>query len=145
MLLSTEIILRILYFVVNSIIAYPKYLIVKKKSILTTGTIIDLKDIKYKYNKKAKIVARTYIYNLEIDIEGQKRITEYSEHFWGDGINSILNGTSLEVFYNSSDNTAVNAVRLKKDIWEYPLYTVVIGVVIAIGLIISYNVFYKKA
>ena len=137
-------ILGFIYFAILSIIAYPKYLRIKKKSILTTGTIIDLKDIKYKYNKKEKIVARTYIYNLEIDIEGQKRIAEYSERFLGDGVNSMLNGTSFEVFYNSSDNTAVNAAQLKKNIWLCPLYTVIFAVVIAIALIILYNVCYKK-
>ena len=132
-------ILGFIYFAILSIIAYPKYLIVKKKSILTTGTIIDLKDIKYKYkdNREIKIVSKTYIYNLEINIGGQKRIAEYSEHFWGDGINSILNGTSLEVFYNSSDNMAVNAAQLKKNIWLCPLYTVIIAVVIVVSGIIA--------
>ncbi|MCH5209900.1 MAG: hypothetical protein J1F01_02945 [Oscillospiraceae bacterium] len=139
-------ILGFIYFVINSIIAYPKYLIFKKKSTLMTGTIIDLKDIKYKYIKIAKAVYKTYIYNLEIDIDGQKRIAEYSEKVLGDATIRIkLKGTSLEVFYNSSDNTAVNATQLKKNIWEYPLYTVVIGVVIAIMIIILYNVCYKNA
>ena len=143
----TWILLGFIGFVIKSIMAYPKYLRIKKRSILTTGTIIDAKDIEYKYkdNRETKILSKTYIYNLEVDIGGQKRVAEYSEKVSGDGLSSILKGTSFEVFYNSSDNTAVNAAQLKKDIWEYPLYTVIAAIAIVITFIILYNVFYKKA
>ncbi|MCH5209519.1 MAG: hypothetical protein J1F01_01010 [Oscillospiraceae bacterium] len=139
--------LELVYFVIMSIMAYPKYLRVKKNSILTTGKIIDLKDIKYKYkdNREIKILSKTYIYNLEINIGGQKRIAEYSEQVSGDGLSSILKGTSFEVFYNSSDNTAVNVAQLKKAIWLYPLCAVVIAVAVVIGWIIIYITNYKKA
>ena len=133
-------ILGFIYFAIMSITAYPKYLIIKKKSILTTGTIIDLKDIKCKYIRIAKLTVETYIYNLEIDIEGQKIIAEYSEIVLDDANRTILNGTSLEVFYNSSNNKAFNAAQLKKDIWEYPVHTLIIALIIAILFIIYHYI-----
>lgn len=126
-----------LFSLYKSILAIPKYFLWKKQSVLAIATIKELKNIEYTYKdfNKTKILSKKYIYETEIQYNGNLNIIDFPEVVSGDGVSNFLSGTSFEVYYNDKEKKFINAKELKNNIWQYPLASLISAVVIVLGLL----------
>ncbi len=122
---------------VKTIITVIKFFIWNSKT-KTIGKIVKYKDriIKYRDEKRGKILTVEYLYTIEYEINGNKHQIGYKEKFSKDRPSKIQVGGDMPIYVDEKTLQIQNVKDLKNELIGWPLFFAGLSLILLVIILV---------